>query len=610
MVVALAVSALAAGPISAAHAYELSGPTNTDVPPLTVTHGLQYVAIADFNADSDPDLALAHEDAYKVSVLLGGAGGSFGAPADVPLGSSSNPLSVAVGNFNGDSDPDLVTANEGSNTPPPAGWISILLGGAGGSFAAPISFNAGEKPQEVAVGDFNGDGDSDLAVANASPSLTFGTVSVLLGTAGVSFSAPTNYTVGNSPRAVAIGDFNGDSDPDLVVASQGTDKVTVLLGGAGGTFTVQPDLSACGTPNSLAVADFNGDSDPDIAAVNETCNNVSVWIGGSGSSFGARTDFPVGNLPDRITTGDLNGDSKTDIAVANQISDNISLLLGLGTGSFMPQLNFGAADGPTGIAIGQFNADGRSDLAVTNEISNNVSIFLGVQDGYARPKGATPLTFRLVPAFLECTAANASHGPPLDSSSCSPPVQASSYLTLNAPDRPAPFNTAAGSSGLLTMAVFCTDGAPSPCTAAAGDQIDVKIDSTITDVRCLGTSGGCSAAGATYSGKLLINTALRLTDRTNVPVQEPATAMDTQFQLGMQCASGACSVATTADAVIPGFAVEQKRAVWEVSRIEVRDGGSDGDLVAAPPPASGVCPPACVGNGGETLFLHQGIFVP
>ena len=300
----------------------------------------------------------------------------------------------------------------------------------------------------------------------------------------MSFSAPTNYTVGNSPRAVAIGNVNGDSDPDLVVASQGNDKITVLLGGTGGTFTVQPDLTACGTPNSLAVADFNGDSDADIAAVNETCNNVSVWIGGSGSSFGARTDFPVGNLPDRITTGDLNGDSRTDIAVANQLSDNISLLLGLGTGSFMPQLNFNAADGPTGVAIGQFNADGRSDLAVTNEISNNLSVFLGVQDGYARPKGATPLTFRLVPAFLACTSANATHGPPLAEASCSPPTQASSYLTLNAPDRPAPFTAAASSTGLLTMNVFCTDGAPSPCTAAAGDQIDVKLDSTITDVRC------------------------------------------------------------------------------------------------------------------------------
>jgi hypothetical protein len=189
-------------------------------------------------------------------------------------------------------------------------------------------------------------------------------------------------------------------------------------------------------------------------------------------------------------------------------------------------------------------------------------------------------------------------------------VQASSFLTLNAPDRPAPFNTAAGSTGIVTMKVFCTDGAPSPCTGAAGDQIDVKIDSTITDVRCLGTSGGCSSAGGTYSGKLLLSTALRLTDRLNGSLQEPGTAADSPLQVGMQCASGSCSVSTSADAVIPNLVQELKRAVWQLSQLEVRDGGTDGDLVAAPSPLSGICPPACVGNDGETLFLHQGIFIP
>jgi hypothetical protein len=86
--------------------------------------------------------------------------------------------------------------------------------------------------------------------------------------------------------------------------------------------------------------------------------------------------------------------------------------------------------------------------------------------------------------------------------------------------------------------------------------------------------------------------------------------MDYPLQAGMQCASGACSISTSADAVIPNLAQEQKRAVWQLSRMEVRDGGSDGNLVAASAPASGVCPPACAGDGGETLFLHQGLFVP
>ena len=405
-------------------------------------------------------------------------------------------------------------------------------------------------------------------------------------------------------------DFNGDSDPDLAVANEGTDNVSILLGAAGATFTGPTNVGVCGGPTALAVGQLNGDSDPDIVTANELCHNVTVRLGGSGSTFGAGTDYAVGNLPDAVTIGELNGDGVSDLAVANQASDNMSVLLGRGTGTFMNHLLFAAGDGPSFLAIGQFNADGRPDVALTNEISNNVSIYLGVQDGYARPKGASPIAFRLVPAFLECTSGNASHGAPLEASACSPPVPASSYLTLNAPDRPAPFNLAASSTGVVNMKVFCTDGAPSPCTSTAGEQIDVQIDSTITDVRCVGASGGCSAAGAAYSGKLLMSAGLRLTDRLNAPVQDPGTAIDTQFQLGMQCTSGACSVSTSADAVIPGLVQEQRRAVWQLSRIEVRDGGSDGNLAAAGAPTSGVCPPACVGNGGETLFMHQGFFVP
>jgi hypothetical protein len=67
---------------------------------------------------------------------------------------------------------------------------------------------------------------------------------------------------------------------------------------------------------------------------------------------------------------------------------------------------------------------------------------------------------------------------------------------------------------------------------------------------------------------------------------------------------------TSADLVIPGLVKEGKRSVWELSQLQILDGGADGDLAAAPSPGSGSCPPACIGNGGETVFLHQGFFVP
>ena len=90
----------------------------------------------------------------------------------------------------------------------------------------------------------------------------------------------------------------------------------------------------------------------------------------------------------------------------------------------------------------------------------------------------------------------------------------------------------------------------------------------------------------------------------------PGTASDVTFQFGTQCFTGSCNVNTSADSVIPGLVVESKRAVWELGKIQVRDGGPDGDLVDAPSPAVGTCPPVCAGNGGETVFLTQGFFTP
>jgi hypothetical protein len=241
--------------------------------------------------------------------------------------------------------------------------------------------------------------------------------------------------------------------------------------------------------------------------------------------------------------------------------------------------------------------------------------------GYARPKGASPVNIRLVPAFNQCTTGNASHGPPLAQPSCSPPTESSSYLTLRAPDRFAPYTGAANGSGLLVLKVTCMSTPPAengdspPCSANAGDQEDVKFTSTLTDVRCtMPGQGNCAGAPATagelYNGKVLMRIVLRMTDRLNGPTQNPGSAIDTAFPVGLQCASGSCNSTTSADSVYPNVVQEQRRAVWQLGQVEVLDGGSDGELVAIPAPASGACPPACQGNGGEAVFMRQGFFVP
>ena len=110
---------------------------------------------------------------------------SFSAPTNFAAGDS--PVSVATGDFNADNDPDLAVANRFSSD------VSVLLGGAAGGFTGPTSFPTGFFSNSVAVGDFNGDQDPDLAVANAFD----GTVSVLLGGAGGGFTGPTDFAAGS-----------------------------------------------------------------------------------------------------------------------------------------------------------------------------------------------------------------------------------------------------------------------------------------------------------------------------------------------------------------------------------------------------------------------------
>ncbi|NES91229.1 MAG: DUF4347 domain-containing protein, partial [Okeania sp. SIO2B9] len=132
---------------------------------------------------------------------------SFSEPTNFAVG--DNPLSIAVGEFNGDGNLDLATANGLSND------VSVLLGNGDGTFAAPTNFAVGDNPLSIAVGEFNGDGNLDLATAN----VLSDDVSVLLGNGDGSFAAPTNFAVGDNPLSIAVGEFNGDGNLDLATAN-------------------------------------------------------------------------------------------------------------------------------------------------------------------------------------------------------------------------------------------------------------------------------------------------------------------------------------------------------------------------------------------------------
>jgi hypothetical protein len=210
---------------------------------------------------------------------------------------------------------------------------------------------------------------------------------------------------------------------------------------------------------------------------------------------------------------------------------------------------------------------------------------------HVRPRGATPLAVPLVPAYKHCAAPNRTHGGPLAFPSCSPPTQASFWLTVGTPD--------ANGAGANSVGSYRFD--------AITD--DIRFRMSVSDVRCTSApsatvcNGVNSADGRDYSGRLLANATVRISDHDNGSAgTEAGTLSDIPFPVDASCANtestsvgGSCTINTTGNAVVPGSVVAGKRAIWEVGQVQVFDGGGDGN------PHTG---------DGETLVFVQGLFVP
>lgn len=465
------------------------------------------LAVEDFNDDGILDLAVTNQSA-TVSIYLGnGSGGigdgTFGTPTS--FAASSSPRRIETGDFNGDGIVDLISKDSasgltiqlgnGDGTFPSAiptldiganfytskvtgdfngdgipdyaisSWRSPAViriysgngsGGIGDGTVAPaVAFPVG-TPRDMALGDFNGDGVLDIAVASGG---TTNGVSILLGTSTLGipdggFSAATVYPGGGTnPFGVVTADFNGDGILDVALANRDSDTVTVLLGtGTGGVgdggFGAPVSYDVLEQPVKIVAADFNANGIIDLATANELSNNVGIMLGVGDGTFGATTYFATGTGPDKITFGDFNGNGIIDLLTTNDTT--ISILLGQDTagvanGTFAAPVHYTVPSTPNETIVGDFNGDLILDVAVAT--ASSVLVFLGNGDGTL----ASPIAYSSIGDLRGLVAVDFDGDGVLDIAASS----ASNFMAIrNAgfQDITPPTSSATGPSGSLTQA--------------------------------------------------------------------------------------------------------------------------------------------------------------
>jgi hypothetical protein len=253
-----------------------------------------------------------------------------------------------------------------------------------------VATDAGGRGNAMAPGDVNGDGRLDLIVVHADPKTGAGTTTALLGRGDGTFAAGKAFPVCNTPESVALGDVNGDGRLDLAIAcdgwtgagQSGKSEVSVLLGEGDGTFAPRGGYlgdSWYGIA-SVALGDLNSDGKLDLVATDAfTISNVKVLLGRGDGTFGDPVEYATPWGGDSLALVDVNGDGKPDAVVTDDNAGGwggaaISILLGNGDGTLSPKVDFPVD--ARGLAFADMNGDGRLDL-VAATYSSKVNVLLG-----------------------------------------------------------------------------------------------------------------------------------------------------------------------------------------------------------------------------------------
>jgi len=370
-------------------ATSVGGVTNSILPSTSYNVGIGPVALvaADFRNIGELDMAVVNEIDNSLTILVNQGAGTFLASAGSPIslgttrtGAPAIPPSIASAVLTSSGFHDLLVTDPVANT------VQVLLSNGDDTFkeATGSPITVGQQPSAIVTGDFNADGNLDFVVTN----FTDNTFSLFLGNGdgtfkqatGSPFALPSAVT---GPIAMLATDINSDGNLDLAIVDQTTNNVSILLGNGNGTFTqaTNSPIAVGRSPVAIATGDVNNDSHPDLAIVNQTDNTVSVLLGNGDGTFTAATNSPLatGQAPTSVTIADFNADGNPDIAVTDPQTDSVSVFLGVGQGLFAPAFELPVGTNPTALISASLSGASLPDVAITDDpsgVAGQVTVIL------------------------------------------------------------------------------------------------------------------------------------------------------------------------------------------------------------------------------------------
>jgi len=351
---------------------------NVGVGPVALT-------AADFRNVGQLDIAVVNEIDNSLTILVNQGAGTFlasaGSPISLGAARTTAPAiapSITSAVLSTSGFHDLLVTDPVANT------VQVLLSNGDDTFkqATGSPITVGQQPSAIVIGDFNADGNQDFVVTN----FTNNTFSLFLGNGDGTFKSAANSPFAlpsavAGPIAMTAADFNSDGHLDLAIVNQTTNNVSILESNVDSngnvTFTQATGSQggspiAVGTsPVAIATGDLNNDSHPDLVVVNQVDNTVSVLLGNGDGTFNAALNSPLatGQAPTAVTISDFNADGNPDIAVADPRTDSVSVFLGLGQGLFAPSFELPVGSNPTAILSANLSGASLPDVAITDDPS-------------------------------------------------------------------------------------------------------------------------------------------------------------------------------------------------------------------------------------------------